>query len=77
MLAIIIQNDGTGTKKTGNYNYSVQVNDKVIAKGRIKGHKRIDRWMELVQAIVNIEREKETMELAKFISECSMEENLD
>ena len=51
MLALFIQNDGTGTDRTGNYIWRVEVNGKVIDSGALKGHRRQHGWPELVRRI--------------------------
>ena len=49
-LIIIIQNDGTGTNDSANYNVKVRVNDRVIDTRRVEGHRRSDGWEALVRA---------------------------
>ena len=48
MLVITFQNDGTGTKKLGNYDWKVAVNGKLIASGRLKGYNRRMGWQGLI-----------------------------
>jgi hypothetical protein len=40
MLIVYIHNDGTGTDKVGNYDYTVQINHQVLHQGRVEGHLR-------------------------------------
>lgn len=58
MLIIRIHNDGTGDTATGNYDYSVSVNTRIIAEGRIEGHCRADGWKTLVQKLVDDDNNK-------------------
>ena len=58
MLIIKIHNDGTGTDESANYNYSVFVNNRTIAHGRIEGHNRCDEWEELVARLLSNNTEK-------------------
>jgi len=48
MLTIEFHNDSTGTEITGNYNYRVIINDKLIANGRVEGHQRKMGWVFLL-----------------------------
>jgi len=48
MLSIVFINDRTGSERIGNYDYSVYVNKRKIAKGRVTGHFRPDGWKQLV-----------------------------
>lgn len=48
MLILYIHNDGTGTVKTGNYEYSVCINQTYIDGGICKGHQRDLGWEHLV-----------------------------
>jgi hypothetical protein len=55
MLIIKIQNDGTGSDQSANYNYGVYINDRRIANGLIKGHNRSNGWQRLVRCLLNQE----------------------
>jgi len=48
MLIIKIHNDGTGTKKIGNYTYGIYINERRIANGRLDEHYRSLGWEGLV-----------------------------
>ncbi|MHA2085777.1 MAG: hypothetical protein ACXABD_18695 [Candidatus Thorarchaeota archaeon] len=48
MLALFIQNDGSGNELIGNYKYKVMVNEEVIAEGVVLGHTRQWGWKALV-----------------------------
>lgn len=48
MLIIKIHNDGSGNNDSANYDYTVFVNKKIIAEGRIERHNRNDGWKKLV-----------------------------
>ena len=58
MLTIKIHNDGTGNIETGNYDYEVLINDKVIESGRVENHNRYDGWINLVVMLVIDAHEK-------------------
>lgn len=49
MLQITFINDGTGNREIGNYDYTVTINNREIAKGRVEGHYRYYGWMALIQ----------------------------
>ena len=53
MLTIKFRNDGTGDEETGNYDVSVLVNEHLIARERVEGHKRADGWRALLQKWLN------------------------
>jgi hypothetical protein len=53
MLIIKIVNDGTGTRRIGNYRYQVLINDTVIESGTVKEHHREDGWQVLVDRLVD------------------------
>lgn len=53
MLILEILNDGTGTKKIGNYRYKVMVNHEVIDEGVIIGHDRENGWRNLVRMVIS------------------------
>lgn len=48
MLIVMIHNDDTGTPITGNYDYTVRINDYVIATGHIDGHDRREGAAKLI-----------------------------
>jgi hypothetical protein len=52
MLIIKIVNDGTGTRRIGNYRYQVLINDIVIESGTVKEHHREDGWQTLVRLLL-------------------------
>jgi outer membrane usher protein FimD/PapC len=52
MLIIKIQNDSTGTPEIGNYRYQVMVNERVIERGEVKGHRRSQGWQKLVALVL-------------------------
>ena len=58
MLIIKIHNDGTGSKKSANYNYTVHRNNYRITHGRIEGHNQSDGWEELVARLLSNNTEK-------------------
>jgi len=58
MLIVTFVNDGTGTKETGNYDWKVHVNRRLIAKGRIENYQRINGWQGLVKTLVREARER-------------------
>lgn len=53
MLCIYFVNDGTGDVKTGNYDFKVFVNRKLIDEGRVEGHDRDLGWTALVGQVVD------------------------
>lgn len=63
MLIIKILNDGTGDLRTGNYLYSVYVNENLIALGKIKNHKRAKGWRNLVKMIIKQEEKQDKKQL--------------
>lgn len=52
MLIITIHNDGTGNVETGNYDYTVRVNNTILERGSVKGHKRRQGWQNLVSMVL-------------------------
>ena len=48
MLLIKIVNDGSRNRLSGNYDYTVFINERQIASGRIEEHRRLNGWEELV-----------------------------
>lgn len=48
MLLITFQNDGTGTEEIGNYDWCVYINNKLLERGKLKNHKRINGWEGLI-----------------------------
>lgn len=62
-LFIKIINDGSGDAKIGNYNYNVQVNEKLIASGHIKNFKRSRGWRELLRVLADADENKQMIEL--------------
>jgi len=69
MLRIQLHNNGTSdTPTTGNYNYEVLVNQRLIGTGQILNHRRGD-WRDLIiQWGEQLEKEK-MEEIAKNIAE--------
>ena len=55
-LSIIQESEN---KDTRGYRYNVRINYKVIASGKVKGHRRKDGWEALVQQILDKEKENE------------------
>lgn len=51
MLIVLIHNDDTGTAITGNYDYTVRINEDVIATGHIDGHDRREGAAELIKMV--------------------------
>jgi hypothetical protein len=50
MLSVYVQNVKT-VDDVANYDYFVMVNKRMIAAGKIEGHKRSDGWQPLVKRI--------------------------
>lgn len=53
MLRILIHNDRTGTDTSANYDWTVDVNGQVIAKGRVEGHNRWKGWVDLLRMLLS------------------------
>ena len=51
MITIQIQNDGTGTDESANYDWRVGINFHLIARGRVEGFNRADGWRELLRLV--------------------------
>ncbi len=59
-LTVVFRNDGTGNVEVGNYEVSVEVNDKQIYTGRIVDHRRSEGWAGLLrQFVVGLSEEKD------------------
>jgi hypothetical protein len=69
MLRIEIHNDGTGDAFTANYTYRVMVNARVIASGKIKGHKRGEGWLELARKVNADAARQQWREAARVLNE--------
>jgi len=52
-LIIVFHNDSTGTGDIANYNVSVYVNQRPIASGHIKDHRRTEGWRQLVRRLAD------------------------
>jgi len=48
MLTVKIHNDGTGSEEIGNYDVTVDINGKIVWRGRVEGFERISGWWNLV-----------------------------
>ena len=70
MLRLIIKNDSTGDMLTGNYDYTVLVNDLVLAEGRLENHNRADGWQTLIARIAGHEWMKMIEQNGKRIEPC-------
>ena len=53
MLTLRIKNDGTGTEKTGNYDCTVGINGRELARCRIEGYAREYGWLTLLRWVAN------------------------
>lgn len=65
MLKVRIVNDETGTDKSANYRYTVSVNYREVAKGRVCGHDRADPWWKLLSLIAQDGLDNELPEKAR------------
>jgi hypothetical protein len=55
-LYIILHNDGTGINGDANYDYIVQINQLVIARGRVEHHNRDAGWEALIRRVADQEQ---------------------
>lgn len=51
-LAVLLQNDGTGTKEQGNYDYRVLLNTLELDSGRVEDFDREKGWRELIREVL-------------------------
>lgn len=58
-LYLKIINDGTGTKKIGNYDYEIRINKKIISKGKLNKFHRHKGALNLIKNVQEIAKENE------------------
>ena len=54
VLYVKAHNDGTGTRRTGNYYVEVSVNEELLWKGQVTGHRRIKGFPALLKKIATV-----------------------
>jgi hypothetical protein len=59
MLIITLHNDGTGDLLTGNYDYKVYINDRLLARGRVEDHPRDEGYRGLIKALAGVVNDAE------------------
>jgi hypothetical protein len=67
-LIIVITNDATGTEDSANYDWRVQVNREVIARGRVEGHDRAHGWRPLLRRVAGAENQLDRLALEEFLA---------
>lgn len=78
-IRTLTHNDGTGDMRTGNYDYQIKINERVIAQGHIQGHDRKEGWTRLIELVAEdgVQAEKQLAENVKEILRRATTQQLD